>query len=155
MRWPDTLEERLERRLLAKIDKAPGNDGCWIWTASVSTFGYALLWVDGKSRRAHRVAYEYFVGPVPVDLELDHLCRNRRCVNPAHLEPVTRAENTRRSDVALGIRSAATHCKYGHEFTPENTASRRQCNGSVGRRCRKCWNRSRRHRSLSVAKEIT
>lgn len=111
-------------------------DGCWTWSGSLA-HGYGRLQVAGKSTMAHRFAYEHFVGPIPVGLELDHLCRNPACVNPTHLEPVTHAENVRRGDIALGIRSAATHCKNGHEFTPENTAPR-QRNGSVHRRCRKC-----------------
>jgi hypothetical protein len=79
---------------------------------------------------AHRVAYELVIGQIPAGLELDHLCRNVVCVNPAHLEPVTRAENMRR-------RSAAqTHCKHGHEFTPENTYY--YWHGGRHRACRAC-----------------
>lgn len=133
MRWSSTLDERL----WAKIEKAPDSEGCWQWTASTSSAGYARFFVNGKTRQASRVVYEHFVGPIPQGLELDHLCRNTACVNPEHLEPVTHAENVRRGDLALGIRSAVTHCKNGHEFTPENTASRLR-NGSVHRRCRKC-----------------
>lgn len=120
-------------RLLAKT--TPQGD-CWLWTGSLGS-GYGRIFVDGKTEPAHRITYEHFVGPVPDGLELDHLCRNTRCVNPSHLEPVTHAENIRRGDLALGIRSAATHCVNGHEFTPENTAPRKR-NGSVHRRCRKC-----------------
>lgn len=131
MRWPATLEQRL----WAKIDKAPGNNGCWIWTAGLSTAGYARFFVDGKTRQASRVVFETIVGPIPEGLELDHLCRNVRCVNPAHLEPVTHAEN-----ILRGARRAATHCKYGHEFSPENTATRLR-NGTWQRRCRACGRR--------------
>ena len=111
-------------------------DNCWTWTGSLAR-GYGRFFVDGKSLFAHRFAYEHYVGPIPEGLELDHLCRNTACVNPAHLEPVTHAENIRRGDVALGIRSAKSHCKNGHEFTPENTVPRLR-NGAVHRRCRKC-----------------
>lgn len=142
--------DRFQRRVVIT------EDGCWTWKGSLA-HGYGRIQVEGKNTMAHRFAFEHFVGPIPDGLELDHLCRNPACVNPAHLEPVTHAENIRRGDVALGIRSAVTHCKNGHEFTPENTVPR-QRNGSVHRRCRKCRSRfvtehRRRQRSLSTAKE--
>lgn len=135
--------DRLLRRIVVT------DDDCWRWTGVVA-HRYGRIQIDGKGQTTHRVTYEHFVGPVPPGLELDHLCRNTLCVNPSHLEPVTHAENIRRGDLALGIRSAATHCKQGHEFTPENTVPRYR-NGSVHRRCRKCRSRwvteSRRRRT--------
>ncbi len=89
------------------------DDGCWEWTGTRQTNGYGAFGVDGQTLRAHRWAYEHFVGPIPVGLQIDHLCRNRACVNPDHLEPVTSGENTRRA--------MRTHCVNGHEFTPDNT----------------------------------
>jgi hypothetical protein len=71
---------------------------------------------DSRTTYAHRVAYQYFVGEIPVGLEIDHVCRNRGCVNPEHLELVTRGENTKRAN------DARTHCQHGHAFTPDNTA---------------------------------
>lgn len=76
----------------------PG-DGCWEWTGARQPDGrydYGMFWDGTRAVRAHRFAYELLVGPIPVGLELDHLCRNPPCVNPAHLEPVTHAENIRR-----------------------------------------------------------
>lgn len=83
--------------------------GCWTWTGSVSEKGYALFAIPGRaSKRAHRWSYEHFVGPIPDGMQLDHLCRNRACVNPAHLEPVTNRENTIRGLVARGVLRAAS-----------------------------------------------
>jgi hypothetical protein len=115
------------------------DDGCWIWTGSRFENGYGVFALKRKQRGAHRIAYEYFVGPVPDGLELDHTCRVRHCVNPEHLEPVTHAEN-----MARGRWAQATHCIHGHEFTPENTRWRARGNG---RDCRTCVRaRNRRYR---------
>jgi hypothetical protein len=94
----------LAERFWEKVDKsAPG--GCWLWTAATKSHGYgfvAIAKVEGRSilRQAHRVAYELTHGPIPDGLEIDHLCRVRNCVNPAHLEAVTHSENCRRAAVA-------------------------------------------------------
>ena len=91
------------------------SSGCWTWTGRADSFGYGRISIEGRYTGAHRFAYETFVGPVPEGLELDHLCRTRLCVNPAHLEPVTHAENMERARVAR------THCRHGHPVTEENT----------------------------------
>lgn len=86
----------LTQRFCAKVRLT---DGCWEWAGEKSHLGYGKLWrPNGLSRQAHRIAYELFVGDVPKGLVLDHICRNRVCVNPAHLEPVTQGENLRRGN---------------------------------------------------------
>jgi hypothetical protein len=81
-------------RLMAKI--ATQADDCWLWTGCVGDGGYGQVTIAQRRHKAHRAVYELLVGPIPEGLDLDHLCRVRRCVNPDHLEPVTRSENLRR-----------------------------------------------------------
>ena len=121
-------------RFWPKVDRSAGQDSCWLWTAAKEPAGYGHFKKDGRPHPAHRVAYEMVVGPIPDGLDLDHLCRNPSCVNPAHLEPVTPRENTRRADTVLGIRSAATHCRQGHPLAEGNLRTDKS-----GRRfCRAC-----------------
>src|SRR5688572_13326968 len=97
-------------------------DGCWQWTGSFMPNGYGRLIVKRHTVLAHRFAYELLVGPIPAGLQIDHLCRNRACVNPAHLEPVTIKQNLLRSPITNAARNAAkTRCLHGHEFTAANT----------------------------------
>jgi hypothetical protein len=123
-------------RVMQKVIQAA--DGCWLWTGALSNTGYGRLarGTRPNQRRwsAHRYLYELLVGPVPDGLDLDHLCRVRHCVNPAHLEPVTRQENLLRGNTVNARRAAQTCCVNGHEFTPENTY--RQPDGT--RTCRAC-----------------
>jgi hypothetical protein len=107
---------------------------CWLWTASQRGNGYGQFTVNGKGVSAHRFAYELMIGPIPEGLDLDHLCRARACVNPAHLEPVTNAENILRGTCPPAINARKTHCPRGHEYTPENT----YVNPAGGRECRAC-----------------
>lgn len=117
---------------------------CWLWTGSRDRHGYGSLYWSGSTRRAHRVAYEIAVGPIPEGLDLDHLCRTRACVRPDHLEPVDRRTNLLRGEAIQARNARKTHCVRGHEFTIENTARRQ--NGA--RRCREC----RRTRSAPMAR---
>lgn len=123
------------QRFLSKFVKS--DDGCWLWTSTLNTNGYGQIRVQGTMSAAHRLSYQHFVGPVPEGLELDHLCRVRNCINPAHLEPVTHAENVRRGNSGANSRSK-THCPYGHLYEGDNLAFR--TNGRH-RRCRECERR--------------
>ena len=112
-------------------------NGCWEWQKSKQSEGYGVLRlvVDGKSKLcyAHRTSYEQFVGPIPEGFVIDHLCRNRCCINPAHLEVVTFAENCLRGTGSPAKKARRNHCDKGHEYNPENT----RMNGTV-RMCLTC-----------------
>ena len=111
-------------------------DGCWPWTAHTTGCGYGYFYDPAVQRKevAHRWAYKAVVGPIPEGLDLDHLCRVRHCVNPDHLEPVTRRENLLRGIGLPAQRAKQTHCKRGHEFTSVNT----YITGRGERHCRTC-----------------
>jgi len=120
-------DPRLPSRFWAKVVIGPS--GCWVWAGGRTGRGYGQLRSGGVQVGAHRLAYEALCGPIPDGLVIDHLCRNKVCVNPAHLEVVTGAENTRRG--CLGV-LRVTHCPRGHEYTEANTIR------DPKRRCREC-----------------
>ena len=130
-------------RFWTKVNKS---GECWLWTAGLYHDGYGKFW-DGKRHcRAHRFAYELLVAPIPDGLQLDHLCRVRHCVNPAHLEAVDCRTNLLRGTGLTATKAAQTHCVHGHPFDEVNTYIKP--NGARG--CRICRNRhaeaSRRRR---------
>lgn len=127
--------------------------GCWQWSGRPNNAGYGQMTMQGangaETRLAHRVAYETLVGPIPAGLQLDHLCRNRLCVNPTHLEPVTARENILRSPIAEAAKNARkTHCPQGHPYSGSNL----YVLPSTGYRyCRECMRAHQRRRSLRKA----
>jgi len=123
---------------------------CWLWTGEINPDGYGRFHLERpESRRvpAHRFAYEAQNGPIPDGLVIDHLCRNRTCMNPAHMEPVTNAENLRRGYSPSAINKRKTECIHGHPFSEENTVM-----GRRGRRCRQCA-RDRYQRRAVLSRE--
>jgi hypothetical protein len=121
----------VEPRFLAKVNKT---ETCWLWTAWIERNGYGRFWLDGRQHGAHRVAYELYVGAIPADLEIDHLCRVRHCVNPAHLEAVTSSENARRmAELRVPYQHGRDACPNGHPYDDENTVET-----ATGRACLQC-----------------
>lgn len=114
-------------------------DVCWHWTGAVSPNGYGVFATRQRTTSAHRAVYEALVGEVPADMQVDHLCRNTLCCNPAHLEVVTPQLNVLRSSGPAALNARKTHCPRGHELAGDNllvSGGRRHC-----RTCKRAANR--------------
>jgi len=122
------------------VDKIDFGDECWTWTAALQTEGYGVFIHRHVQCYAHRISYEWANGKIDKELTIDHLCRNRRCVNPSHLEEVSIKENTLRGTGITAVNARKTHCTKGHELTEDNTYTKDNSKGEPRRRCRKCEN---------------
>jgi hypothetical protein len=135
---PRRVQEHVKARVIH--DDRGHETPCWIWQSGVNGAGYATGRPAGCDHGLmHRISYEAFKGPIPIGFTIDHVCYVKNCVNPAHLEAVTQSENTRRAWAAgrlarSRVHALRSHCKRGHEFTPENTIVYK----SGIRRCRTC-----------------
>ena len=128
----------LKVRFDAKVSRQP--DGCWLWTGYIGTHGYGMISTTKAAGRrpdvAHRISYELYVGPIPDGLVIDHLCRVRACVNPAHLEAVTQQTNFLRSEHQSAVSLRRNRCKHGHKLSDNARVS-----ASGKRDCRECVKR--------------
>lgn len=131
MARPKSILSVAER--LAIYTRVDAVTGCHVWTASVNLDGYGKITVDNKTVGAHRVAYELAHGSIPVGLTIDHLCRNRMCVNPTHLEAVSMRENILRGEGISAKNARKTHCKRGHPLSGDNLYVE-----PMGRHCKAC-----------------
>ena len=136
-KWKDKMIDY--KTLLRFFKKVEIVNNCWIWQNSLTNGGYGVFRYNGKLIRSHRFCYEIFKQEIPDKLDLDHLCRNRKCVNPDHLEPVTKMENQRRSPIS---KMNKTHCPKGHEYFGNNL----YINPKGDRFCRICKNEHERLR---------
>jgi hypothetical protein len=136
----------MEEFFMLRVQVTPG---CWVWTGRPASNGYGKLGWGGRTLSAHRVSHELFVGPIPEGLTIDHLCRNKMCVKPKHLEAVTHRENVLRSTGVAAVNAAKTHCNRGHEFTAENTG----ITPGGDRRCRACCRENTARRRAAWAEQ--
>lgn len=128
-----SVMDRLTTKFVPHPTESFGGHPCWEWKGARSD-GYGGINIDGHHRGAHRVMYQQLVGEIPAGLTTDHLCRNRWCVNPSHIEPVTRGENVLRGVGMSSINRAKTQCHRGHAFDEKNTYIER----GRYRQCRRC-----------------
>lgn len=139
-------------RIMAKVSESEA--GCWIWQGGDNGIGYGVVGLGGqRGPRAyvHRLTYEHFIAEIPNGLVLDHLCRTTLCCNPWHLEPVTNRVNLLRGVGISALAAAATSCKHGHEFTPQNTYVYPKSGHRSCRECAKHYQRRLRAQRRSAA----
>lgn len=150
----DHTPSDLPSRMTEKIKVDPSS-GCWSWTGYIQSNGYGKVGLDGRTLLAHRVTYTFLVGEIPSGLVIDHICRNRCCVNPTHLRVVTHWENIRepRSLSISNINAAKTHCPQGHPLVLTKSSGARSCRECVIARDRARWpakSEARRLRRFAV-----
>jgi hypothetical protein len=147
MTTTEIIDVATAARFWSRVDQR-SSDECWPWLAGKAK-GYGTFSIGGRSHPAHTISYQQIIGPVPIGLQLDHLCRNRGCVNPQHLEPVTRKENILRGVSFSAVNGAKTHCPNGHPYDSAHT----RVDPRLGyRRCRECQAAGKRRRRAAGGK---
>jgi HNH endonuclease len=143
-------KERLMKNVSVSSD-------CWVWMGATSSSGYGTMEVSGKTASVHRVSYELFKGEIPAGMVIDHICKNRICVNPDHLRVVTHKQNTlENSNASAAINAKKTHCVNGHPLEGDNLIVKKGKNGNETRACRTCarhwWRENWRKKSRNLLK---
>lgn len=139
MEYLDLTGIELDERFWSKVDNSKGDNSCWEWKAAKKPDGYGAFAIGNKNFTAHRLSYHAIIGELPTHLQLDHLCRNKVCVNPRHLDPVNNKENSLRGISPAAYNARKTHCILGHEFNDENTRIYKY-HGRTERKCIMCVN---------------
>ena len=134
------------RNIQLNVARSVDGTDCWEWQGCLTKAGYGQIRVNNKTLYTHRLMYESYKGQLLPNCEIDHLCRNRKCCNPEHLEQVTRKINQHRGYSPAGVNSRRTHCKRGHELIPKNLWNL----ASGKRQCKICANDLRRPRRRKV-----
>lgn len=148
------MDQRTVARFWSKVNpngpvpaRKPELGPCWAWQGAPGDKGYCYFWYKGKKRLAHRFSFELFVHAIPEDLTIDHLCRNRQCIRPDHLEPVTLETNILRGEGPAARNALTTTCWKGHPFDAENTYW--YPNGDRGcRACMRAWQKASRNKGV-------
>lgn len=130
------LPSEIVTRFWSRVDKT---SSCWNWLGRLSD-GYGRFWINREPFRAHRVAYLLEIGEIPEGLQLDHLCRNRSCVNPAHLEVVDSRTNALRGIGPAAQNARKTHCAHGHPLSGTNLRVHRAVSRGIAYQARVCRN---------------
>ena len=131
-------------------DRIDATGDCWVWTGATNTGGYGRICANGNDWYVHRLVWTALVGEIPDGLELDHLCQNKVCCNPDHLEPTTRKKNQNRNKAGMNAitrnQVEQTHCQYGHPFSGDNLLTYK-AEGRTRKRCRACYNPQQKARA--------
>lgn len=149
--YKEKLNDGFESKFHIQYKKE--KNGCWVWQAGKTDTGYGMFWTGKRTIGAHRISYVLHKGLIPKGMCIDHLCKNRACVNPDHMEVVTRGENARRGDHA---ESKKTHCAKGHPYDEKNTywyRNHRICRTCARKKWYKWFLKNKNHRNEMLRKK--
>ncbi len=147
--WP--MSKDLVSQLMKHVQVGSGDSPCWCWVGAMDGNGYGSVRVRGQTCKAHRVAFCAHRRSIPEGMDLDHLCRNRACINPEHLEPVTRRTNTLRGNHQNVVIRRTGICKNGHDMNMTGRYYRRNGRGSQCAECSRERSRLRSQRQRELA----
>lgn len=144
------LNKSDSKRFWSKVEKT---NSCWNWTGSKKK-GYGSIYVKPKEFLTHRLSYMILVSGIPDGMTIDHLCRNRACLNPKHLEMVTLKENILRGNGVASINARKTHCKRGHKFSEDNILIQKSTGGRICRVCKRDYEKESYHKNKPILQVV-